>query len=198
MKKNFNCMHSPTAKKSFVRILLLILFASSCTNYSFSQRFNAISNAKFELPDYLLKFDKGKISRFKCDTLPIMIHLVTNDDCSLCAITHMLDDNIAIYDLADSIGGFIPMVIMTPSETLSETEIIDLLKLYHFPIPVYIDENATLSSTGTIPRDVSLHYFLLSTNGDVCFVGNPTSTSKMKKLFMEAVDSLNSTIIHQQ
>lgn len=60
-----------------------------------------------------------------------------------------------------------------------------------FPYPIYIDTYKEFSKINNIPQDNRFHNFLIDNDGNVKFVGDPTSDKKLMSVFFDALSNIN-------
>lgn len=107
------------------------------------------------------------------------------EDCSECAISHLMEKS-AIFDLADEMGAFVPIIVFSPVPEKAEELRNSLIQRAH-TFPVYIDTDGILQEQG-IPEDRLFRSFLLGKQGKPVFVGYPLANERMKILFRKVVD----------
>lgn len=171
--------------------LLMIFAISSCSEHArISRELAEFQDQTIVLPSAFHKVESGQVVLSKTITdVPIMILYNDSLSCSLCQI-HQLYNKIPIYDLADSLGTFTVMTILSPTQD-EYLDVITELKERDFDFPVYIDQSGDFRRINAgIPKDNRFHCFLIDRDGKPIFVGNPISNDLLWNLFCKTLNNL--------
>lgn len=118
-----------------------------------------------------------------------LIMFVDSSLCTSCRIS-ALNNMIELYELSETDGRFSVIAIFSPA--INESQYIEeMLKHLYFPYPLYIDRNHLFLQINSIPKDSRFHNFLIDKEGRILCVGNPLGNSKLKSVFMAALNNNN-------
>lgn len=150
------------------------------------RRMTRFFRSEIILPEQMTLIQDGKVSCCHPDDsglVFVMYHGI--DECYKCVIKN-LEEHIELFDLCDSLGNVIPMLIISvESEDITEAINIALEKGY--PFPLYIDDYWFRTDLNPYLSDTRFRYFLMSDQHKPVFVGNPILGEKLKKLFIKSV-----------
>lgn len=136
---------------------------------------------RITIPQDMIMIQNGELRPYDIHgETPIFIIYVSPAECSSCRISH-LDKYEDLFSMADSLG-FLIMIILSPNEDQREY-IQDLLIQARFHYPVYIDSYSEFANQNIIPEDNRFHSFLINSDNNPIFVGDPTANDRMHVLF---------------
>jgi len=172
-------------------ILFTVSFAvmfimSSCERVSLRRDIKMMTKHKIELPSSLVKVYNEEISPVDLSTLQEdiakLIVYIDSNECGTCRVQR-LGIYKELYDLSTQTGLFELWIIASPKTAESQT-LPEFISCYDYPFAVYIDnKNSFTEKNPFIPKDTRFHYFLTDKENRPVFVGDPTSSEKLMKLF---------------
>lgn len=132
--------------------------------------------------DSLVSVKDGKISiKPFCPEKYCYVVYCGPDDCSICAILHMNDNN-SLHHFASIHKNFHPIILFSPREE-ELSELISNLSVLCYEYPVYIDVDFWRKNN--IPEDKRFNSFLIGENGKPVLVGHPADNDKFWELLDE-------------
>ena len=115
-----------------------------------------------------------------------LIHYISSSECSICEIETLLFWDVLLDSLNRS--DIDPIVIIDPGIRFSIGQIKNSYLESSFSYPVYIDTGAVFLTTNPhIPKDNTLHTFLVDENNNVVIVGNPINNQYVKELLNDYI-----------
>jgi len=111
-------------------------------------------------------------------------------DESLCkeCVIKQLDRYKDIYDDPN-----VELIIIFSQSSTEIQSLMSILKNSNLTVPIYIDYNQEFELLNKdMPDDYRFHYFLMDFDGRPLFVGDPTSSQRLKNLFQKVVQKYSS------
>lgn len=183
-------IYSMRLNLSILLLIILSVFIVGCKGKKQQIRDTLLKfeTTTIELPEKALVIKDGllSVSFIPSDSLLQYVLYYGPEDCSECAISHLMEKS-AIFDLADEMGTFVPIIVFSPVPEKAEELRNSLIQRAH-TFPVYIDTEGILQEQG-IPEDRLFRSFLLGKQGKPVFVGYPLANQKMEKLFRKVVNN---------
>lgn len=119
---------------------------------------------------------------------PVLVSFYGYSDCYECEIAH-LNSKYSLFALADSLKSFHLLIIFAPEVNEIKHTLNDL-EYEQFPFPVFVTlDDGWIRDCG-IPKDRRFHTFLLDSVNHPVFVGDPTASPELMKLFKRRLINL--------
>jgi peroxiredoxin len=179
--------------KRILLILSIIVAALSFQGCEYVKAYRLASgflDCELDLSSKMIRVENGEAH--ECEYLqksPVYVIYYSPDECSKCAINHMLA-NKPYFDFSKRQGGFETIIVVAPKED-SFSEILALAEQQELAFPIYIDKDHHLEAQGVIPNDERVHNFLLDKEGTVSYIGRPLTSEKTQKRFIQCLTKLN-------
>ena len=170
---------------SLINILLAVLIITcSCSN----KETEAFFAGHYALPKIMMKIQDGEAvyEKTPSDTA-LYVVWYSRDDCTECAVKHLEERFGYLWRLQSKVGNFHPMIIMSPLEENQE-QIVELIKAYAFPWPVYLDLNNECAEA--LPANPKFHYFLMNGEGKPVWLGSPIKDGLIDENFLKKTECL--------
>lgn len=91
-----------------------------------------------------------------------------------------------LYEFAVSDNRFSVLTIFSPrSQDLPD--VVQHIKLQDFPYPLYVDVYGEFAQRNVIPKDVRFHCFLINSEDEIRFVGNPSVDEQLRTIFLNSL-----------
>lgn len=120
---------------------------------------------------------------------PVLVSFFGYKDCYECEIAH-LNSKYSLFELADSLQSFHPLLIFAPEEG-GMRHTLHNLECEQFPFPVYVTFDDEWIKNCGIPLDSRFHTFLLNGDNHPIFVGDPTATPALMNLFKNKLETMS-------
>lgn len=173
-------------------IFIVIAFCSSCKNLKVNREIKGLFGTKVDIPENLsIKiFGKDTLFHNQEDIFATLLIWYDSLQCTSCNLDYIEEWN-RIYEYsADSITGFKPIIIFSPSrKELYKFEI--LIKVTDFKYPIYVDYDFAFADRNSqIASFSSQKVFLLDKKHEIVLVGNPFLNKQMWKLYKSTINTL--------
>ena len=171
--------------------MLLLVMLSCSERTRISRELAKFMSRDIVLPACFQEVESGVLSMSKAkEDMPVMIFYSDSLSCSLCQINY-LHERKPIYELADSLGTFVVMTILSPGAE-EYGDVVDALRRRNLDFPVYLDYDRRFARQNLhIPSDVRFHSFLIGRDGKPIFVGDPIAGDALWNLFCKVLDEMN-------
>ena len=144
------------------------------------------------MPDSLLVVKGGDIAMKESNKLthPTLIVYIDENSCTFCKISHLID-YIPLFEMSKENQKFDIMIIFSPKEADYNRTKNDLI-LSGFEYPVFLDSKGEFIrlNDNLIPKDSRFHVFLLNTEYRPVYVGDPTQSGKLWKIFLQTLENI--------
>lgn len=174
----------------FLAITVAALSFQGCEYVKAYKLASGFLDAKLDLSSKMIRVESGQA--YECEyaqNRPVYVIYYSPEECSKCAINHMLA-NKPYFDFSKRQGGFETIIVVAPKED-SFSEILTLAEQQELSFPIYIDKGHHLEAQSVIPNDERFHNFLLDKEGTVRYLGRPLSSEKTQKRFIQCLTKLN-------
>ena len=195
MKDVINMNKPPISLNTLIirlTILLVTVLCYSCENHRINREIKKIYGTKIDLPnDLLAKIqDKDTIIKVQDDEFVTLIIWYDSLQCASCNVDYIEQWNGVFKYSEDSVKGFRPIIIFTPSkENLLKLEL--SLKTTDFKYTVYIDYNYSfVNRNPQLSKCKSQNVYLLNKEHEIVLVGNPCYNIQMRQLYKKTIKEL--------
>lgn len=181
---------------SKVNIVILIaclglLVLSSCKSQKLYRQLEEFSRKQIVIPEgipYIDSSGKCTLDYKSCPTL--MVVYIDSIQCATCRMKSMFEYDEIINFSKDSISGFIPVFIFSPSKS-HIAEVRRTLEILELNYPSLLDEAGLFSKANPhIPIDNRFHTFLLDRDRNVIIVGDPSRNPILWELYKTTIIEL--------
>lgn len=174
----------------YLSIMVASLAFQGCEYIKTYRLASSFLDSKLDLSSKMIRVANGQA--YECEysqTSPVYVIYYSPEECSKCAINHMLT-NKPYFDFAKRHGGFETIILVAPKEE-SFSEIQTLAEQQELSFPIYLDKDHHLEAQGVIPNDERFHNFLLSKEGTVSYIGRPLSSERSQKRFIQCLTKIS-------
>ena len=185
MNKNISTISKITLLLSFFSLLFY-----GCAEHQTKKLMKDFMRAEIVLPEDLHSVENRNMSTESVfPEIPTLIIYHDSLECSTCRISHLMDYS-GLYEMADT-SGFQVVTVFSPRQEEYD-EVLRQLMVHNFPYPIYIDFNCSFRNRNTaIPEDPRFHSFLIDKDRHPVFVGNPTASDDLWKVFEKTLAKID-------
>ena len=168
-----------------------LFFFYSCKNQRIAREIEQLYMTKIEIPDNLIPKNNGKnlLPQLQEDNYATLIIWYDSVQCASCSIKYIEKWNKIFEYSEDSVKGFTPVIIFSPSKKrLYKFEA--SLKTTDFKYPIYVDYDFVFEKKNPQVSHSSQNVFLIDKNNEIVLVGNPFYNSQMWNLYKTTINTL--------
>lgn len=159
----------------------------SCGNQKLGKKYSDFISHRIELPESVMAICDGTIKETALSyNHPALIIYKDSTSCTGCTISHLMDYGF-LYGQADETGAFDVVILFSPTAEDAGAVIREIVESGN-ERPVYVDHHGSFAVRNPqIPADIRFHSFLVGKDGFPEFVGDPTVSEKLWKLFNNSI-----------
>lgn len=179
-------------KSVFITFICSVLFFVACSNRErqFSNEIKVLQSRAIRLPSKSLIVQEGKEvqrSNINKEILKLIVY-ADSLECTPCAINHIDSWKYLINYMEQFNNQLRFYFIFSPKKKEAyETKL--MLAQMKFNYPILLDTLGEFESLNThLPKNRTLHTFLLDKDNNVILVGNPSRNKKIKEMFNKIVE----------
>ena len=174
--------------RSVNRIVLQILFSvsillcASCERLTLRRGLSAMYSHSISFQDSVIRIYDKNVTKETLSkrSIPTFIVYIDSAECQSCRISELMKYS----DLYNDDKGKVNVVVLFSPSKGNLDHLQSVLSRYNYPFPVYIDPNNTFLKTNPfIPEDRRFRSFMIDREGNVIFVGDPTTSPKLRYLY---------------
>jgi hypothetical protein len=172
--------------------VILLIFSSCRNNRAEKELVNLIQEwhgKEIVFPDSLVftRYATGATDYRIPDSEYKVLAYVDSAGCTDCLLN--LQAWIGFIESADTLtGAAVPFLFFFhPKEKRGVEELIYLLEMYRFDLPVCIDKEDALNKLNHFPENINFHVFLLDRDNKVTVIGNPVYSNEVKELYIKQI-----------
>lgn len=176
--------------KSQLLLLLILLFFSCGNRQKIAKELSLLRSERIVLPQQSQLTVQGKdtvITDFMTDGRLKLLVYTDSVECSSCAINKMFLWN-SLIEYSKAYKGNLKFYFIFSPKKQDEESVRIALHSNAFDYPVLIDTLGEFEKLNPhLPKNKTLHTFLLDENNNVILVGNPLYNKKIEQMFYDMI-----------